>query len=135
MYNTISLFSEPYYNPFSQCYSNIITLNLPPRGPLLKLTRRIRNYPLSPFKIPTNCGRIQTCGIGLSSLRGLDLLNGVNSYNNELMTVDEVPDLFSFLISHGYKIDTSVTKMLNQSSIRFKTNKANELIAMISYDK
>jgi hypothetical protein len=51
------------------------------------------------------------------------------------MTVDEVPDLFSFLISHGYKIDTSVTKMLNQSSIRFKTNKANELIAMISYDK
>jgi hypothetical protein len=115
-------------------------MNLLPRGPLLKLTRRIRRYPLSPFKIPNNCERIQTCGIGLTSLRGLDLFNGLNLNNtnnfcSELMTVDEIPDLFSFLISHGYKIDTSVTKMLNQSSIRFKTNQANELIAMISYDK
>lgn len=132
MYNSISLFSQPYYNPCSQCYYNIITMNLPPKGPLLKLTRRIRMHPLSPFKTPSECGRIQNCGLGLRSLRGLD---GLNNFCSDLMTTDEIPDLFSFLISHGYRIDTSITKMLNQSSIRFKTNDANELIAMITYDK
>jgi hypothetical protein len=51
------------------------------------------------------------------------------------MTVDEIPDLFSFLLANGYTIDTRITKMINQSSIRFKTNESNELIAMITYNK
>jgi len=127
MYNTISLFSRPYYNPCSQCYYNIITLNLPPKGPLLKLTRRVFFNPLSPFKTPSECGRLKTCGLGLRTLR--------NNNCSELMTVDEVPDLFSFLSSNGYKIDTSITKMLNQSSIRFETNEEKELIAIITYEK
>jgi len=139
MYNTISLFSQPYYNPCSQCYYNIITMNLPPKGPLQKITRRIKLYPLSPFKFPGDCGRIQTCSLGLRTLRGFDGFNGNNGLNNnfcsDLMTTDELPDLLSFLISNGYRVDTSVTKMLNQSSIRFKTNNSNELIAIITYDK
>jgi len=139
MYNTISLFSQPYYDPCSQCYYNIITMNLPPRGPLIKLTRRVKFYPLSYFKTPGNCTRIQTCGLGLRSLRTLADFNFVNSFNNnnyscsDLMTVDEVPDLFSFLLANGYTVDTSITKMMNQSSIRYKTNNSNELIALITY--
>lgn len=128
MYNTISLFSQPYYNPYSQCYYNILTLNLPPKGPLLKLTRRVFFYPLSPFKFPNECGRIKTCGLGLRTLRNRNACS-------DLMTVDEIPDLFSYLMSNGYKIDTSITKMLNQSSIRFDTNEEKELIAMITYEK
>ncbi len=136
MYNTISLFSQPYYDPCSQCYLNIVTMNLPPRGPLLKITRRIKFYPLSEFKEPSNCTRLQTCGLGLRSLR---FLNGfVGGYNNsqscsDLMSVDEVPDLFTFLLSNGYTIDARVTKMMNQSTIRYKTNNSNELIALITY--
>jgi hypothetical protein len=141
MYNTISLFSQPYYDPCSQCYLNIVTMNLPPRGPLLKLTRRVKLYPLSEFKEPGNCTRLQTCGLGLRSMRflyGFGGFVGGDSYNNSyscsgLMTVDEVPDLFSFLLSNGYTIDTSITKMMNQSSIRYKTNNSNELIALITY--
>jgi hypothetical protein len=110
-------------------------MNLPPRGPLLKITRRIKFYPLSEFKYPGNCTRLQTCGLGLRSLR---FLNGFGSsyFSNscsDLMTVDETPDLFSFLLSNGYKIDTSITKMMNQSSIRYNTNNSNELIALITY--
>jgi len=141
MYNTISLFSQPYYDPCSQCYLNIVTMNLPPRGPLLRLTRRVKLYPLSEFKEPGNCTRLQTCGIGLRSMRflyGFGGFGGGGGYNNSyscsvLMTVDEVPDLFSFLLSNGYTIDTSITKMMNQSSIRYKTNNSNELIALITY--
>jgi hypothetical protein len=111
-------------------------MNLPPRGPLLKITRRIKLYPLSEFKEPGNCTRLQTCGLGLRSLRFLYGFGGGynNSYScSDLMTVDEVPDLFSFLLSNGYTIDTSITKMMNQSSIRYKTNNSNELIALITY--
>ena len=139
MYNTISLFSQPYYDPCSQCYLNIVTMNLPPRGPLLKLTRRVKLYPLSEFKEPGNCTRLQSCGLGLRSLSFLYGFGGSGGgYNNscsrsDLMTVDEVPDLFSFLLSNGYSIDTSITKMMNQSSIRYKTNNSNELIALITY--
>jgi hypothetical protein len=136
--NTISLFSQPYYDPCSQCYLNIITMNLPPRGPLFKITRRVKLYPLSQFKEPGNCTRLQSCGLGLLSLRFLDSFVGYNnnrcSYScSHLMTVDEIPDLFSFLLSNGYTIDTSITKMMNQSSIRYKTNNSNELIALITY--
>lgn len=139
MYNTISLFSQPYYDPCSQCYSNIITMNLPPRGPLLKITRRIKIYPLSHFKIPNSCGtNLQTCGLGIRSLRFLPDFDFANNYNrnyscSDLMTVDEVPDLFSFLLANGYTIDTRITNMMNQSSIRYKTNNSNELIALITY--
>lgn len=143
MYNTISLFSQPYYDPCSQCYLNIVTMNLPPRGPLLKLTRRVKLYPLSEFKEPGNCTRLQTCGLGLRSMRFLYGYGGYGGgggggYNNsyscsDLMTVDEVPDLFSFLLSNGYSVDTSITKMMNQISIRYKTNNSNELIALITY--
>ena len=113
-------------------------MNLPPRGPLLKLTRRVKLYPLSHFKSPGNCTRVQTCGLGLRSLRGLADFNFGNNYNNnyscsEFMTVDEVPDLFSFLLANGYTIDTRITNMMNQSSIRYKTNNSNELIALITY--
>ena len=139
MYNTISLFSQPYYDPCSQCYLNIVTMNLPPRGPLLKLTRRIKIYPLSEFKEPSNCSRLQTCGLGIRSLRFLNGFGGFgvggnNSYScSELMSVDEIPDLFTFLLENGYTIDTRITKMMNQSSIRYKTDNSNELIALITY--
>jgi hypothetical protein len=73
----------------------------------------------------------------LRFLNGFGAFGG-GGYNNSyscsgLMTVDEVPDLFTFLLSNGYSIDTRITKMMNQSSIRYKTNNSNELIALITY--
>ena len=50
------------------------------------------------------------------------------------MVTDEVPTLFSFLLSNGYSIDTSITKMLNESDLQFETNTGNKIIAMITYN-
>ena len=50
------------------------------------------------------------------------------------MTVDEVPDLISYLVSNGYTVDTSITKMFNQSDIQFQTNNSNKLICFITYN-
>ena len=78
-----------------------------------------------------NNRRGQTCGLALSTLN--PFFNN-NKFGQGLMVVDEVPDLFSFLLSNGYKIDTSLTKMMNGSDIRFQTENSNKVIAFITYN-
>jgi hypothetical protein len=114
-----------------------VTINLPPKGPLGQFVRPIKFPPLSQFKFPSsnnnnnnNNRRGQTCGLVISSL---NQYNQSNKYGQGLMLVDEVPDLFAFLLSSGYKIDTSLTKMMNTSDIRFQTENSNKIIAFITY--
>lgn len=119
---TVSLFSQPYLDTVNQSYKNIVVVNLKPQGPLSDLVRFMNFPPLSEFKEPR---QHNSCGYALTSLR---------EYNNcDLMEVDEVPDLISYLTINGYKIDTSVTKMFNTSDIRFNTDTGNKLICFITY--
>ena len=126
-YKTVTLFSQPYLDRYNQCYKNIITVNLLPQGPLMNYVRRIQFPPLSPFKIPSgnNCDKSKQCGLALSSLEHC---------NTNLMVTDEVPTLFSYLLSNGYSIDTSITRMLNDSDLQFDTNIGNKIIAIITYN-
>jgi hypothetical protein len=130
---TYTLFSRPYLDTYTKNYKNIVTINLPPKGPLGQFVRPIRFPPLSQFKFPSstsyNNGRTQTCGLAIGSLSQ----NYNNKFGQGLMVVDEVPDLFAFLLSNGYKIDTSLTKMMNGSDIRFQTENSNKIIAFITY--
>lgn len=128
---TFTLFSQPYLDRFNQCYKNIITINMMPQGPLAKFVRRIQFPPLSEFKQPGPCSHINNCGLALISLNG-DNCCAKNGSN--LMVVDELPNLISFLLSNGYIIDTSITKMFNASDIRFKTENTNSLICFVTYN-
>ena len=120
MNSTFVLYSRPFLNRnnYNQSYSNIVTINSEPKGPLRRLVRRVRFERLSEFKEPYNL-----CGLALQSLRD----------GERLMCTDEVPDLFSFLLSNGYKIDTSLTKMMNTSDVRFHTDNANKIICFVNY--
>ena len=136
---TITLFSEPFLDTYNQCYKNIVTVNLLPQGPLSNFVRRINFPPLSKFKQPGLCSRVKMCGLALVSLENNDFgynYNGCCRASNcsKLMVVDEIPNLFSFLLSNGYTIDTSITKMLNNSDIRFQTNNSNNIICLITYN-
>lgn len=128
-FKTVTLSSQPYLDRINQCYKNIVTINLMPQGPLAQFVRRIQFPPLSEFKQPGPCSHINTCGLALISLNNVCAKNCSN-----LMVVDEVPDLMSFLLSNGYKIDTSITKMFNTSDIRFQTENANKLICFVTYN-
>ena len=128
---TVTLFSQPYLDRFNQCYKNIITINMMPQGPLAKFVRRIQFPPLSEFKQPGPCSHINNCGLALISLNG-DSCCAKNGSN--LMVVDELPNLISFLLSNGYIIDTSITKMFNTSDIRFETENANKIICLVTYN-
>jgi hypothetical protein len=129
---TVSLFSQPYLDRFNQCYKNIVVVNLLPQGPLGSLIKRVNFPPLSEFKQQGMCNNMsfKQCGLALTTLNGYcSIKNGDN-----LMIVDEVPDLISFLVSNGYTVDTSITKMFNESDIRFDTNTGNKLICFITYN-
>jgi len=47
-----------------------------------------------------------------------------------LMSVDEIPDLISFLTVNGYNIDTKITKMMFQSEVKPNDSK---LICYLTY--
>jgi hypothetical protein len=122
--NTFSLYSQPYYDPYLQCYKNIITLNTIPNGPLRQLTRQIKLNRLSPFQVEGPCNPIQKCALALVNLKYS------NEKNNNLMTPDEIPNLFTFLTKNGYQIETQLTIMMNQCEV--KTNN-NRLICNVTY--
>lgn len=128
---TVSLFSQPYLDLYNQCYKNIVVVNLKPQGPLGDFVRLVKFPPLSEFKQPGPCSPLKDCGYAITSLNGF---NCGSNYCNGLMVVDEVPDLISFLVSNGYTVDTSITKMFNNSDIRFDTNTGNKLICFITYN-
>ncbi len=127
---TVTLFSQPYLDKYNQCYKNIVTINLIPQGPLAQIIRKVQFPPLSEFKQPGPCSRIKNCGFALVSLN--DDCCAKNGSN--LMVVDEIPNLVSFLLTNGYTIDTSLTKMFNTSDIQFQTENANKLIFLVTYN-
>lgn len=131
---TFSLFSQAYLDRHNQCYKNIIVVNLPPQGPLGKFVMRL-NFPLlSEFKQPSECSRIKQCGL---ALRTLDE-SGMNCYRKHggdpLMTVEEFPNLISFLLGNGYTVDTSITNMFNKSGISLNETTEMKLLCFVTYN-
>lgn len=132
MSQSFALFSQPYLDRVNQCYTNIITINSFPKGPLSKFVKKIQFPLLSTFKISSSaCDKNERCGLVLQSISDYGCVDCKNGSN--LMSVDDVPNLMCYLISNGYKVDTSLTKMFNTSDIRFKTNNANKLICFVTY--
>lgn len=132
---TYVLYSQPFLDTYNQCYKNIVTINLLPEGPLRPFVQKVAFPPLSSFKqFGSPCNPSQTCGFALRSIHA-DTGGRCNSNNRcgTFMSVNEIPDLFAFLLSNGYKIDTSLTKMMNTSQAQFKTNNENEIICFFSY--
>ena len=121
---TFSLFSQPYLDTYNECYKNIVVINLIPEGPLANLVRFVKFPPLSEFKQHGYCTLLKQCGYALISLRGL---------GEDLMVVDEVPDLITYLLSNGYSVDTSITKIFNTSEVSFETNTGNKLICFVTF--
>lgn len=116
-----TLNSEVYLDKFNKCYKKIVTINDYPEGPLREYTKMIPNNKLSPFQENTcNCTE-KKCFYALTSL-----------YNkNDLMLLDDIPNLFGFLVSNNYIIDDSITKMMFKSGVKM-TN--TNLICFIKYN-
>jgi len=98
-----ALYKIPFFDHRNRRYKNIIKISGMPKGKLKKYVRRINMPKLSPFKEPLE----EPC------------ILAITNKNGELMSIDELPQLFEFLVSNNYKIDTSITKMMNGSTVKF----------------
>lgn len=116
--SSYAISSQSYYDCYNQCYKNILTINKNPHGILSTIVKRIQTPPLSPFQEFSACCPTKNCAFAFYKIHN----------NCELMTPDDIPELFNFLISNDYKIDTSITKMMNSSEVRM----TNKLICFIT---
>ncbi len=131
-----SLVSIPFYDHITQCYKKVIKLNkLPPQNsPLHQIIKNVGYIKLSPFQTAGDfsgcnggggsggggcCGNIsQCCNI---------IITKIND-KHHLMCIDEIPSLFEFLLTNGFVIDTSITKMMQNSNVKL----SNDLICFFS---
>ena len=119
--NLYTLQSIPYYNTIIQQYTNILILNKQPEGELLKITKRINQNKLSPFKTNSNICHAPNCLYAITKIDN----------RNELMCIDELPDLFEYLLNNNYEVDNQVTKIMQKSNVKT----SGELICIIKYRK
>lgn len=122
-----SLVGAPFYDERNQCYKKIIRINRFPQGPgpLQQIVKRVHSPRLSRFDVfSDNCGCSNSNAFNPPCIFILCNPNAPH----EFLTVDDLPELMSFLIDNGYKIDTSITKMLMKSNVK----PSNDLICYIS---
>jgi hypothetical protein len=132
-----SIVGAPFYDERNQCYKKIIRINKMPTGNLTHIVKRIRSPRLSHFDTyggsggnGGNGGNGDCCGSGSNGFNPPCIFAIFNpNHKNKLLTVDELPDLMTFLVDNGYTIDTSITKMLMKSNVK----PSNDLICYVSY--
>ncbi len=117
---TYAITSQTYYDNRLTCYKNILVINNIPVGELTKYVKRLNMPKVSPFKQSTDCCPIKSCEYVIYKIDN----------SHEIMTVDDIPDLFGFLMENGYTIDTSLTKMMNKSDVKSSINKLVCYISM-----
>ena len=102
--------SQPYYNNLAKCYTHIYTIDRMPLLPLANIVRRVNNPKLSPFQTSSDCCSTynNNCILALFNPTSLQ----------ELLRPGQEAILFSYLVSNGYTIDTSLTKILKNAPVQ-----------------
>ena len=95
-----------------------------PAGPLSEFVIRNRMPPLSEFKQPGPCTPIRDCVLALR------VLGPRNMYRCGLMTIDDLPELMSYLVENNYTINKHVTNILRRNDTQER-----EIIAFITYNE
>lgn len=105
----------PYLNTHTHQYEHVLKINKrPTTGELAKIVATMNPPKLSTFSDPSSRERC------MHVLKQLPTSNNIR--NTEYMGPEDVPELFEFLIENGYIIDTSLTKMMQQSKVQLSTN-------------
>jgi hypothetical protein len=114
-----TLTAIPFYDSIQQCYRKVLTINIEPVGPLKSLTKRTIAPKLSPFQERNVCCPTSNCIYIIMS----------PTNPSEYLCINDIGQFFSYLVTNGYTIDTSITKMMNESDVKID----NSLLCFISY--
>jgi len=126
--------SQPYLDTYNKCYKNILTVNQLPHGPLRKLIHRIMMPRLSPFQVSAACNPIENCVLAIIIPNHYGAMNRMQCHDKNgqcLMTPNEIPFLYDYLMNNGYQIETQLTNMMNQSEVKIGGNR--NMVCMATY--
>ena len=112
----------PFYDIRQQQYIKILCVNAAPTGALASRVRLIRPPRLSGLCNPNNAGRcihaiMTAAATGTGTAAAADY-----------MTPDDLPELFAFLMTNGYTVDTGLTKL----AAKHQSSAAGALVCIIS---
>lgn len=119
-----SLYIQPYYDSANEQYTNIVTINKIPSGPLSNYITTLRYNKLSDFSgFNRNCTPL--CIYAIKNIN--------NSYcsNLNLISPDNIDDLVTFLIENNYTVNKDLTKIMNNEKIY--VNNGKKLLFYINY--
>jgi hypothetical protein len=109
----------PFYDTRQQQYTKILCVNAAPTGPLAARVQLIRPPRLSGLCLGFGTDR---CIHAITSFSGSGSGSGY-------MTPDDLPELFAFLATNGYTVDTGLTKL----AAKHQSGDAGSLVCIISY--
>ncbi len=107
MSEVYSVSIRPFYDSINQKYTHIFVIDRMPNEPLKKIARTIHMPRLSPFETFSESNK---CVIAIYN--PFDL--------NKLLEIGEEPIFFTYLLQNGYKVDTSLTKLMFNNPKEFK---------------
>ena len=117
---TFTITSNPYYDQYCKQYMNILMVNIVPDGPLGAFIRKIQLPRL--YREGSNYNGTDGCGLVITNFLPNNTFSN-SKLKNGLLTPNEIPDLYSFLTSNGYQIETQLTNMMNQSQVKLTPGK------------
>jgi len=123
--HSYSILSVPFYDARQQQYIKILCINAMPSGALADRVKTVRPLRLSGLGSTSTSTSTSKCMHALTRDCGA------------YMTPDELPELFAFLVSNGYTVDTGLTKLAAKHQTGGGPNananaNANSLVCIIS---
>ena len=108
-----TLKSQIYLDKRTECYQKIITINKDPQDPkITPILKKLKSTRLSIFSDEYSCCSKSSPGCIIA------FLNPSNTH--EFLTVDDIPELFTFLTENGYTIDETTTNIMLKTSQKIK---------------
>ena len=137
-----SILSIPFYDARLQQYTKILSINAVPVGPLASRVKTVRPPRLSGLCGSGNGGIGNACIHALISLAGCSPCSAcIGGSGGAFMTPEQLPELFAFLMSNGYTVDTALTKLAAKHQYggggclpcATSNTNANSLVCIVSY--
>ena len=106
-----TLSTQTYLDTYDKIYKKIIVINPKPvdNSVLNTITRELSPPKLSPFESTYS-------GTSYCASRCITALTTICD-KTQLMTPDDIPDLFNYLICNGCTINTNITQMMQTSKV------------------
>ena len=136
--HTYSILSVPFYDARRQQYTKILCINaVPVVGALAARVKTVRPPRLSGLSCTADNNGNNKCIHALLASASSESSN--SSAYCDYMTPEQLPELFAFLVTNGYTVDTGLTKLAAKHQpgggcFSNANANANSLACIISYN-